>query len=775
MAIKCLHSQHKDNETQAKTSKMDPEQEQESEQKNGVEEQLVQLQFIKHDWFEQAKDLLTIHIYVRQLNKEVLDVGLFENELQLKFATRVPQAAPRVNFQHNILLEHQTETIIGEKICQFRGFMQQDAQEFMAFLLDGLHEDLNRVLKKPYTEEVEGAGKPDHEVANEAWRRHRSRNDSIIVDMFQGQLKSKLTCPVCKTISIKYDPFMNLSVPLPKENKLLKVVVFFKDTSRMPLKMTVKVSQDGSVEQLMAAVERKTGIRVQNMRVVEEFQGKFHKVFQRNSSLSSVTATDNIFVFQVLGVEEAEEEVYEVSIMQRVHYPAKIPLHCADCFTNQNPADPLKRCMRCYAIGYCNKKCQEKHWPTHRKVCKVKSGRHMIGLPFIVSMPASQATYTRLKDLAEEYARHSVDVRDGEDNTTKTSDPSSACETDNSSSDLMTETHPRFFIKPVNGQGEGLTGPEGTRITDQDYPIVSGKPLECEELPCESEELSSSYSCTLRECFELFTEPETLGEDDAWHCPKCKKHREATKQMSLWRLPDTLIIHLKRFSFKNILFRDKITKLVEFPVRGLDMTPFCLDKGRLGGDVYDLYAVANHVGNVNFGHYTAYGRLPPAAGHSDEIGWRYFDDRNVTVTAEERVVSKYAYVLFYQRRPTGPQTTGIPPPGISLPKTASGQTSKEHAQTAATSETHEGTPTTHSSAPPVSNGISGQASSEHAQRKDDSSNSSDDELESCRSKSADVPMSNVTLSSVDSLHDSLRDSTAGLSRSLVDVDECELD
>lgn len=30
--------------------------------------------------------------------------------------------------------------IVGEKVCQFKGFMQQDAQEFMAFLLDGLHE-----------------------------------------------------------------------------------------------------------------------------------------------------------------------------------------------------------------------------------------------------------------------------------------------------------------------------------------------------------------------------------------------------------------------------------------------------------------------------------------------------------------------------------------------------------------------------------------------------------------------------------------------------------
>lgn len=51
------------------------------------------------------------------------------------------------------------------------------------------------------------------------------------------------------------------------------------------------------------------------------------------------------------------------------------------------------------------------------------------------------------------------------------------------------------------------------------------------------------------------------------YCPECKAHREATKQLSVWRLPEILIIHLKRFSFRSILFKDKITKLVDFPLR----------------------------------------------------------------------------------------------------------------------------------------------------------------------------------------------------------------
>ena len=58
-------------------------------------------------------------------------------------------------------------------------------QELLAFLLDGLHEDLNRVHKKPYIEAKDSDGRPDAEVAAEYWANHKARNNSIIVDKFQ--------------------------------------------------------------------------------------------------------------------------------------------------------------------------------------------------------------------------------------------------------------------------------------------------------------------------------------------------------------------------------------------------------------------------------------------------------------------------------------------------------------------------------------------------------------------------------------------------------------
>lgn len=50
---------------------------------------------------------------------------------------------------------------VGHFASQFLGYQQHDSQELLSFLLDGLHEDLNRVKKKEYVELCNGAGRPD--------------------------------------------------------------------------------------------------------------------------------------------------------------------------------------------------------------------------------------------------------------------------------------------------------------------------------------------------------------------------------------------------------------------------------------------------------------------------------------------------------------------------------------------------------------------------------------------------------------------------------------
>ena len=90
--------------------------------------------------------------------------------------------------------------VIASRSGTFGGYQQHDSHEFMSYLLDGLHEDLNRVRNKPLTAPVELEGRPDQEVAEESWRVYRLRNNSYLVDHFQGQFKSTLVCPDCSKV-----------------------------------------------------------------------------------------------------------------------------------------------------------------------------------------------------------------------------------------------------------------------------------------------------------------------------------------------------------------------------------------------------------------------------------------------------------------------------------------------------------------------------------------------------------------------------------------------
>ena len=112
------------------------------------------------------------------------------------------------------------KSTVGRYFNQFSGYDQHDAQELLVFLLDGLHEDLNRVKKKPYIEDEDNDENVDiFELADRSWANYLLRNRSIIVDMAQGQLRSTLTCLKCGHISVKFDPYMHLSIPVNKNSK----------------------------------------------------------------------------------------------------------------------------------------------------------------------------------------------------------------------------------------------------------------------------------------------------------------------------------------------------------------------------------------------------------------------------------------------------------------------------------------------------------------------------------------------------------------------------
>jgi ubiquitin C-terminal hydrolase len=109
----------------------------------------------------------------------------------------------------NSVRPHEVKTKLGLFKSQFEGYAQQDSQECISALLDGIHEDLNRVNNKVYVEDVVGDGKDDESVANVSWDcLNQGLNNSFVFDTFQSQMRSQLTCNKCKRMSVKFQPSM---------------------------------------------------------------------------------------------------------------------------------------------------------------------------------------------------------------------------------------------------------------------------------------------------------------------------------------------------------------------------------------------------------------------------------------------------------------------------------------------------------------------------------------------------------------------------------------
>lgn len=155
----------------------------------------------------------------------------------------------------------------------------------------------------------------------------------------------------------------------------------------------------------------------------------------------------------------------------------------------------------------------------------------------------------------------------------------------------------------------------------------------------EEKELSS-----LDDCFLNYFKEEKFDKNHRLTCEGCKKLGTFKKQIIITKPPHILIVHLKRFAFENnSMF--KLNHMIDYPLQNLDISKYIFDNTQT---VYDLFAVACHRGNMNFGHYYS------AAFDNADGKWVLFDDNKNKVVENKKIgylVKSYeAYLLFYIKR-----------------------------------------------------------------------------------------------------------------------------
>ncbi|XP_061055760.1 ubiquitin carboxyl-terminal hydrolase 20 isoform X4 [Eubalaena glacialis] len=147
---------------------------------------------------------------------------------------------------------------------------------------------------------------------------------------------------------------------------------------------------------------------------------------------------------------------------------------------------------------------------------------------------------------------------------------------------------------------------------------------------------------TLEDCLAAFFAADELKGDNMYSCERCKKLRNGVKYCKVLRLPEILCIHLKRFRHE-VMYSFKISSHVSFPLEGLDLRPFLAKECTSQITTYDLLSVICHHGTAGSGHYIAY------CQNVINGQWYEFDDQYVTEVHETVVQNAEAYVLFYRK------------------------------------------------------------------------------------------------------------------------------
>lgn len=206
---------------------------------------------------------------------------------------------------------------MGHCNSMFSGYMQQDSQEFLAFLLDGLHEDLNRVHDKPYIEKPSLTPNSDvtdmetiKKLAEDTWKMHLLRNDSVITDLFVGLYESTLECPECKNVSITFDPYNDLTLPLPVESTWRSKIKIFPQNSP-PCVLEVEMKKSASYQELKDYVAEYAKVDSQNLYGCEIFNHQFCSNFENPSTMSNylpiqelISESDDIIFYELIACRD---------------------------------------------------------------------------------------------------------------------------------------------------------------------------------------------------------------------------------------------------------------------------------------------------------------------------------------------------------------------------------------------------------------------------------------------------------------------------------------
>ncbi|XP_065108961.1 ubiquitin carboxyl-terminal hydrolase 43 [Paramisgurnus dabryanus] len=616
-------------------------------------------------------DLLAEHLGLDRYKLDQMELnGLVRNDHDREVTEQLAALVRALwTLQYTPQLSAEFKGIVSKYGTQFRGNSQHDALEFLLWLLDRLNEDFNSSStflsgnNKSKSSEKSQEDDLDCDALNPATAEPGVRH-SFVQEHFQAQYKSSLTCPHCLKQSNTFDPFLCISLPIPlRQTRPLYVTLVFSNKGQRYLRVGLAVPLFGPVACLRKMVADEGKISPDQVILTEVYTTGFQRSFFDDDDLTSIAESDVIYAFQAppLFVRGGSTRIsgyhhslpsspFNSSATESQRLAASGALSSE--FLNQTDGMVKILLLVCNTAGAGQQAVR--FGPPFlmredRSVSWEQLQQGILSKLYYLMINGSQAQNFRML--------FKIRVVGG------------------SASYYLNPQDGRPLFHPAVDRALKLCASGGAphvklvvewehRIKDCLFGNIHEEVVkDSESVRAQQQHHVQQHSCTLDECFELYTKEEQLAPDDAWKCPHCKQLQQGMVQMGLWTLPDILILHLKRFRQVGER-RNKLSTQVNFPLMGLDMgrhvvkrsTSTRLPSGskqafhggeasrRSSGFLYDLYAVCNHHGGMHGGHYTAYCR------NSVDGQWYSYDDSTVEPVPEGEVCTRAAYILFYQRR-----------------------------------------------------------------------------------------------------------------------------
>ena len=528
---------------------------------------------------------------------------------------------------------------------KFMNSQQQDAMEFISLLLNYLHEDLNRVKQKPYLIIEEQREKESDILASQRiYSYNLKRDNSIIIDLFNGQFQNTIKCTTCFKEFKKYESFNNISLPIPEEHNHY-IIKFF--TTLKCKYITININSETTFEDLIINASKYLSKNILNS--IKEAQKSKQSPEYINALLKQnieiIKLDKNKIINIIYSQPDDENEIqknYKKKLKPYINNEEEIVLYEREII----PEYLLN--IYVYPITTDPKDDDNINFLSYPIVFSVKHDLTLENLEKLINEKLSHIFLENIniknRHLIDLHILHSnKNMNTGILKLIKSYKKCPFCNSDYSEKKYC----PLYFYFNKNDIVSKLF-----KYSKYSEPIIilarsSYYDLNKEVYPgynFEENNTLNKYK-NIYDSLNQFGKPEILGEDNLWDCPQCSTKRKISKWMRVFRAPNYLIIQLKRFkkksnSFFNFLESDKNETFVSFPMKNLDLSNY-MDGPEKDKCIYNLYAIINHINNFGVNHFTAYCR--------NNKKWVEYDDHKINYDIENPV-TKEAYILFYIKK-----------------------------------------------------------------------------------------------------------------------------